>query len=572
MWKQNDTALTTVGGVMKARTGLSEEEYAKPVPPLFIKGMKEAAQMLKEAISAGWHIVLFGDYDADGVTASAIFFGIMEAFGYGDYDVFLPDRETGYGLSTDFVKKELKPGDLLITVDNGITAIEPIALCRELGIDVVVIDHHIPGDELPDANVLVDPHADDESEYRDYCGAGLMHCLAKELGVLTDEMTALAAIGTVADVVPLIDSKGIRANHELVRAGLKAINSGRINEGLKALIRECHLTEVDEQGIGFSLAPCINAAGRLRTEGAYLPFGLLTKRTTCNREAQELREINEGRRSVTQRAVATAAENIRDNALYGDCPLVIAFSKADHVPVGLCGLVASDLVSQYNVPVFVLTEQDDCYKGSARACGNAHLENALKSIKGSLIAGGGHKKAAGLTVAKDKVEEVREGLKRAMADFEPEDDGVKYFDLEIAPEQIKEAIAEKAPFAPFGEGNRPPVYKIKGFKLVPKAGRRDYVDAKHCARYVSNFTKIQLFGANDITASLFDRAVVDKYVCDDAPTNLVVYGDISMNRFKASEWSKVTETPQVICEDYERDYENTRQSDLLEELHSLMRF
>lgn len=625
-WMKN-SKVTSINDVVTQNTGLEEKDFLTPVPIPFIKGIKEAAEKIKTAVSVGQPIRVFADYDVDGITSASILKILFESLGCKDYTITFPDRQTGYGFDMGFVTDSLKMGDLLITIDNGITSINEIMVAKSKGVDVLVIDHHLKSPEgLPNADIIVDPHVDDESEYEDYCAAGLTYRLAQEMRLdLTsnamDVILSFAALGTVADMVDLVRD-GKRINHEIVREGLKKINSGRITRGLAALIRECSIYQVDEQSIGFSIAPCINAAGRMLKDGAVLAFKALSNDGDYVRACQDLVQLNKDRKALTSRAMATAGEIIAQNAMYGNVPMVIFFSAEDRIPVGICGLVASNMTELHKVPCFVLTDVNGLYKGSARSYGGAHLKETLDKAaiimfwkekgepepisydSGKSIIGtphkavtwaveqglvkiypdgsiafadapfkyGGHAAAAGLTCTKDQQFMLQDSLEEAMSDFVPNVKDVNYYDIEIETDKIADEVKKMETFAPYGMGNPAPIYKISDFKLFPRSGSYEFVDAKHCAKYVSNKSKIQLFGKNSSTASLFNSELVDKYVNAGAPTNLIVYGKISINKFKASATVAVKETPQIICDDFEQSIENTAQSDLLSALHSALSF
>ena len=625
-WMKNSKA-ASIADVVKNNTGMTEAEFSLPSPIPFIKGIKEAAQKIKVAIAMNQPIRVFADYDVDGITSESILKLIFTALGCKDYTIAFPDRQTGYGFDMGFVNDVLKNGDLLITIDNGITSIGEIMVAKSKGVDVIVIDHHLKSPEgLPNADIIVDPHVENDSEYEDYCAAGLAYRLAQEMesdipSVYMDIALTFATLGTVADMVDLIRD-GKKINHDLVKEGLKKINAGKTTRGIVSLIRECSIYQVDEQSIGFSIAPCINAAGRMMKNGAELAFKAIQNEGDYVRACQDIVQLNKDRKALTARAMATANEIIAQNAMYGNVPMVIFFTADDKIPVGICGLVASNMTELHKTPCFVLTYVNGLYKGSARTYGGAHLKESLdkaaiimlwkekgepepeafdpakniigtphKAVTWAIEQGyvkiypdgsisfadapfkyGGHAAAAGLTCTKEQKEILQASLEEALADFVPEEKDFEIYDLEITSDQIADEVKKMDVFAPYGMGNPAPVYKVDDYKLFPRAGSHDFVDPKHCAKYVSNRSKIQLFGKNSSTASLFNSELVEKYVNDGAPTNLIVYGKISINKFKASASTPLKETPQIICDDFEQSIENTAQSDLLSALHSALSF
>jgi len=288
LWKLKDPTVTTVRGVVEKNTGMSADELLSP-KSCFVQNLKEAAEKIRKAIDAGQKFYIYGDYDADGVTSTAILVRLLDYF-HAEVIARLPKRfSEGYGLNAKVVDSILDANpDIVITIDNGIVAVEEIATLKSHGIDVVIIDHHLRRDDgaIPNADVIVDPHVIEGSDFDGFCGAGLAYKLASQIvgttaPALLNSLQTLACIGTIADVMPLLYE-----NRIIVKEGLQKINAGKSVVGIHALLGLLGLYEIDTNEVAFKLGPIINAAGRMKDDGAELALALLT--TDSYKDAEDI--------------------------------------------------------------------------------------------------------------------------------------------------------------------------------------------------------------------------------------------------------------------------------------------
>jgi single-stranded-DNA-specific exonuclease len=369
--------------------------------PLLMASMEPAVERIKEALARKDQIAIYADYDADGVTSAALLDETLRAVGVRPR-VYFPDRFTeGYGLNGNALELLASEGaNLVITVDCGIRAVQEASLARELGLDLIITDHHHPPEQLPDAAVILNPNLrGDPYPNKGLAGVGVAYKLARALlgsleGGEPPALLDLVAIGTVADMSPLTGE-----NRQLVRAGLAHINaSPRI--GVKALLHAAgyQTSKVDAQAIGFVIGPRINAAGRL--ESARLAFDLLVSEDEVEalNLAEKLDQINRRRQDLTHEVVdAAAAQLIED-----DQRILVAFHEDYHE--GVVGLAASRLTEQYFRPSLVGKIGAATTRASARSIPGFHLARALDACASYLVRYGGHERAAGLTVENDKIE------------------------------------------------------------------------------------------------------------------------------------------------------------------------
>lgn len=544
--------LNTIKEVVLKNTGLSENEFFNPSSDIKIKDMDKAIDIIKNAIQNKKHITVVSDYDCDGICAASIF---KLAFSYlnADFSIRLPKRfSEGYGLSEKIVD-EINDG-LLITADNGIAAIEAIKKAKDKGLEVIITDHHLPVEshELPEADVIIDPNAiPDSSPFSHYCGAGLAYKLICELinnNEVKTKSLVFAAIATVGDVVPLIGD-----NRNIVIDGLKILNSdlNKIPTGLYALLDVFDLcfSTIDEKTIGFKIAPAINAPGRLEDNGAEFAFNVISYEgniLNAKDYAKKLFAYNENRKVLKDKSLELLKENIQENNLENEKPLVIYQSKLHE---GLVGLLAGSLSEEYKTPCFILTDSEDpnVIKGSARGFGDVHIKNSLDTISDILENYGGHKSAAGLSLKKENFNEFKNRIGSVISVEEQSDDVL--YDLEISEKEIPETIKELSKFAPFGEGNPQIVFLIKDYELVPRMGKfYDFLG--------KNKSFLKLF--SNCNAVSFNCA--EKFIKDEYPKKVKLIGTIGYNYFKNRAY------PQVEFFDYceiKDEKTNTALQDLL---------
>lgn len=446
-----------------------------------IQNAKEMADRLLACVYHGDPITIIGDYDVDGVHASAGLRLALQAAGAGNVRVRLPRRMSeGYGLKSSIVD-EVDRG-VLVTVDNGIAALEAVAKAKAKGLCVLVIDHHLPvmGNGcvyLPDADLIVDPHVDDrliakgrreQTTYREYCGAGLVYKIAQLMIPGTpalEQIAAFAAIATIADVVPLTGD-----NRNIYKAGMRSIQQGNVPAGLWAVIDSLksggYLTESD---IGFKIAPMINAPGRLYDAGAELSLQAVSawEPAEASSLAAELHMANEERKHLKKEAVDRAVCMVEQYGYAYTNPLVIVDPLT---PEGIVGLVAGELQERYNASAIVFTDKGDYLKGSARAAARDDLKSALDRVHDLhpeiFLGYGGHRQAAGVSIKKEYLDLFRTCMEQSMSGWEPAPDSILY-DMEVQAGQLQGIAAELKRYEPFGNGNPKPVFCIRNFKLVP---------------------------------------------------------------------------------------------------------
>lgn len=455
---------------------------------------KNSIELIRSAIDNHEKITICGDYDVDGIMASAIMKKAIEAAG-GDCRVRIPLRfEEGFGLNPVIID-EIDSG-LVITVDNGIAALDAINIAKEKGLTVVVTDHHEPArDEegnilTPNADCIIDPNYDKYKEdckftFTDYCGAGVALKLAEELTGKThpvmNELIPMAAIATVADVMPL---KG--ANRNIVRKGTELIARGKGPIGLQQLFvaNKINPTEVPQglpacmyvtaDVIGYKIAPCINADSRMNGNASTALALMLTKDP---KEATELADkligYNSQRRTVTQQEEFEVRRIIAREKLkefvglpHQTCPFVI------HLPdsgPGIIGLHAGRICEEERVPALVINGTGDACKGSGRAPEGVDLKKMLDdpSVSIHMVKYGGHAGAAGLTIKDGEIKAFADAMAKYCEanNIKALDTKTVYYDTEIEAREVPAALQLLQKLAPFGEGNPEPVFKITGFEV-----------------------------------------------------------------------------------------------------------
>jgi single-stranded-DNA-specific exonuclease len=419
--------------------------------PFRLGDMEAACAAIRAAIAGGKPICVHGDYDVDGICATALAVGVLRELG-AEVSWHLPSRfEEGYGLSGETLTR-LAGGEtgLVLTVDCGITAVEEVAHAKKLGLEVVITDHHRPGDQLPDCPVVATRPSG--YPFPELCGTGVVYKLAQALGAEgLDRRLDLVALATVADVVPLLDE-----NRGLVAAGLKrlAVTS---NPGLRALMTAARVdpATVDAGAIGFRLAPRINAAGRLGHPGTALELLLTDDRKEADRLAGELETLNRDRQAVEDRILREALAQVAEwpEAKQRRRGYVLAGEDWHR---GVIGIVASRLVERFHRPVVLIAGGEEEWTGSGRSIPAFDLHGALGACASLLGRWGGHRAAAGLSIRPENVEAFAEAFAaRASADLS-EDDLAPVVQVDAVvrgTELTLDLCAELERLAPFGLGN-----------------------------------------------------------------------------------------------------------------------
>ena len=459
-----------IAQVLSAR-GISPEEspaFLEPRledlnDPFLMRDMDKAVERIITAMKESQKIMVHGDYDVDGVTSLSLLYRNLTSIGLNVIP-YIPDRFTeGYGLSSQGIEKAKEEGiSLIITVDCGITALEEIEMARKYGIDVIVTDHHEPRETLPEATAIINPKVDDYP-FKDLAGVGvafkLLEALYRKLSLNLNHLywdLDLVALGTVADIVPLV-----KENRVFVHFGLKILEKSK-KAGIKSLKSVTGLNgKVEPWHISFILAPRLNAAGRLNH--AIEAFKLLSTRDGLEalQLARELDRTNKERQGIERKILSEAEKMVRRMDLDKDWVIVLG-SEDWHE--GVIGIVASKLVEQYNRPTILLSFTGGIGKGSGRSIQNFNLFNALLDLEKYLLSFGGHKMAAGLRLEKENLQDFRRALNKLAKErlkkeyFEPE----LYIDGEIRLSDINQDILSVyRKLSPFGMGNPQPVFVVK---------------------------------------------------------------------------------------------------------------
>jgi len=442
--------------------------------PFLFNAMDEAVSRIATAKKNQEKIGIFGDYDADGVTATAIIFETLTQLGFSGMEVYIPDRQTeGYGMNIEAIKKLQESGvSLIITVDCGITNVEEVAFAKLNKVDVIITDHHHVPKILPEAVALINPHMENCGyPFADLAGVGVAFKLAEALYEKIDPknkeqlkwLLDLVAIGTIADCVPLLGE-----NRILTKYGLVVLSKTR-NVGLlemfkvgKIVIDENNIP--DTQKVAFQIAPRINASGRMNHASA--SYNLIVEESVASARnmALEVEASNQKRQKITKeivREVKAIAQN-----LFKDRKLI--FAANEHWQVGILGLIAGRISSELNKPIAVFQKQEKEFVGSFRSIPAVNIIEILEKCSDLLIRFGGHSQAAGVRVLPENMDKFYEKMAQIIEtdlqgkDLAPEIE----IDLEISPNQVSwELLEEIRLMEPFGQGNKEPVFLMKNMLI-----------------------------------------------------------------------------------------------------------
>lgn len=477
-----------IARLIRNRDVISEEEVREYLTagieslnsPWLLKDMKRAVDILIEKISQGSHIRIIGDYDIDGVTSTYILKTGLRRLGAA-VDVKIPDRITdGYGMNEHLVEQAASDGvNTIVTCDNGISAIDQIARARELGMTVVVTDHHeIPYDEeengariyrLPPADAVINPKQKDcPYPFKGICGAVVAFKLIQALyersgfdpGDVYDEFLEFAAIATVGDIM---DLKG--ENRVIVKEGLKRLHHTK-NPGLLELIRAHNMEPEDIQvyHIGFVLGPCLNASGRLDTAVRALALLEAGSREDAARLAGDLKSLNECRKDMTVQGTLEAFRVIEESELKNDSVLVVFLPDCHE---SLAGIIAGRVRERYHKPAIVLTRTSEGVKGSGRSIESYSMYEELCRCREYLTKFGGHPMAAGMSLAEENVEAFRRKLNEYSTLTEEDFLEKIVIDVPMPISYIRRDLIEQLELLqPFGKGNEKPVFAQKNIRLL----------------------------------------------------------------------------------------------------------
>ena len=438
--------------------------------PFLMKGMREAVALLRGKRDEGAAVRIIGDYDIDGVNATHVLLTGLTRIG-AKVDTVIPDRmKDGYGVNENLIRKAAKEGiDTIVTCDNGIAAAEEIGLAKELGMTVVVTDHHeVPFREengervwvLPPADVIVNPkQADCGYPFKMLCGAAvawrLVEALYAEEWISREEVFELAEFAAVATVGDIMELRG--ENRILVRYGLKRLEQTK-NLGYRALIGANGLEgkRLTAYHIGFVIGPCINASGRLDTAKRALNLVGAKNRGEAEKLAGDLKALNDSRKALTIKGTEEARRQIEETELKGDRVLVVYLPECHE---SLAGIIAGRIRELYYRPCFILTDGEEGVKGSGRSIEGYHMFEEMTKVGELFTKFGGHPMAAGLSMKKENVEELRRRLNENCVLTEEDLVPRKYYDAVLPIQYVGEPlIRELELLEPFGKGNEKPFF------------------------------------------------------------------------------------------------------------------
>ena len=448
--------------VEAARVFLDPEHGQPLYDPMEMQDMAQGVARIEKAIKNGEHIIIYGDYDVDGETATALLYGALTSLG-ADVDFYIPDRfKEGYGFNLPALEKISETASLLVSVDCGIASVADVAAMQGR-LDIVITDHHLPGEALPPALAVINPHrADCPYPEKNLAGVGVAYKLACALyqTMRGEDYAAgldLVALGTIADIVPLLEE-----NRRLVRAGLREIAVTK-RPGLRALLKVAGVDpeKVSAETVGFQLAPRLNAAGRMETARLGARLLLTDDAAEADELAEHLNDLNQERQATEKDILARAEAELAQVDAHSLPAIVLA--GEDWHP-GVIGIVASRLVETYYKTVIILSTHGDMAKGSCRSIPGLHMYEALKKCAPLLTGFGGHAQAAGLSLKTADIPAFREAFSAVARETLKPSDYVPVAPIEFLMDPLTvttELVDEIARLEPYGEGNPRPLFGVR---------------------------------------------------------------------------------------------------------------
>ncbi|MBQ8044505.1 MAG: single-stranded-DNA-specific exonuclease RecJ [Clostridia bacterium] len=456
------------------------ENYLNPnitklYDPYLLEDMDKMVERIIVAKTRKEKVAIYGDYDVDGITSITLMYSFLKDLGL-DVVYYLPDRqEEGYGLNKNAILSLKEKGiSLIITVDCGISAVEEVEYANELGLDVCITDHHECSEILPNAYSIVNPkRPNSKYPFNSLAGVGVsfkvLDAITKKLNMPQESYLKyldIVAVGTIADIVPLVDE-----NRIITANGLEMLQNTK-NEGLKALIKVAKIVTVDSDNVSFGLAPRINASGRMADATVAVKMLLSTNPLEAYNYAKVLDEQNLRRQEVERKIYEEAIGRIEREGLDKKKSIVI---EGENWHQGVIGIVASKLTEKYLKPVILLTYEGDKTKGSGRIPQGISLYDALTECKEYLTAFGGHELAAGLTLETKNIPAFKDKFEETIGIMKPED-FIRNIDIdfEVSKKDMTfDAIKEIEQLAPFGQKNKRPVFVYKNLKVVSVSTLKD---------------------------------------------------------------------------------------------------
>ena len=537
-----------INGVEEARNFL-HTDLDNLTDPFSMRGMAPAVERIRKAIISGQKVIIYGDYDVDGVCSIVILKECLEFLGC-QVDYYVPNRfSEGYGLNKGAVESLARQGyELLITVDCGISSVEETKLAMSMGMDVIITDHHTPPPQQPPALAIINPKNDMFREIVNLAGAGVAFKLAAALAVenisgeRVKEWLDLVAVATVADIVPLLDE-----NRILVKYGLRVLENTK-RPGLRALIRETGLEgkPIQSWQVGFVLGPRINSAGRL--ESARISIELLTcqDEQEASEKAALLSKLNNERRLIEEGIYQEALAQVKSGLTIEEEPILVVEGEGWHQ--GVIGIVASRLTEAFNRPAIVISWEGNMGKGSARSIGGFNLYEALNQAESFMLEFGGHKMAAGLSISRDQLSSFKAALKHYAGERLITFERYKRYqaDMEIEEEDIHQKLMDEMEILrPFGEGNPVPRFVLRASTISSPA----WVGSKR------THLKFRT-GTNNIEAIAFNLANMTDYPLQSCGQDLLFELDVNDFRGKKNLQLKVKDLKAAFVPDRPTEEEN----------------
>lgn len=436
--------------------------------PFDFTDMEEAAFVIGDAIDNGYKICIYGDYDCDGVTSTALLYKFLKNEG-ADVCYYIPSRETeGYGLNKNAIDKIKEMGvKLIVTVDNGISAIDEADYIYECSMELVVTDHHQLIDKLPRAEAIVNPHRPENNlNFREYCGVGVafkLICAMSDCDVenLIDEYSYLVAIGTIADVVPLVDE-----NRAFVRAGLEKINNSPTN-ALKAFISSNGYKKYTAGDIAFQLCPRLNAMGRMGDASRAVEFLICEDSNECSFKYEQLNSENSHRQQIEKDIIKDIENKIANNPKLVKNRVIVIDGDGYHH--GVIGIVASQIVEKYGKPAIIIgVDSNGVARGSARSIEGFNIFEAISHCENDLLQYGGHPLAAGVTLSVDKIDSFRKNINKfAYENYSQMPTQQLVIDCKLSPYYLDlDLVDNLSKLEPYGSGNPTAIFGIYNMRLL----------------------------------------------------------------------------------------------------------
>ena len=442
------------------------DEYEEGYDPFLMHNMQKAVDRINEAIENEEKILVYGDYDADGITSTVLLVETLISMG-ANVSSYIPNRfEEGYGPNKEAFTKIIDSGiTLIVTVDNGIAGVEEVDLANELGCDVIVTDHHKIQDTIPNAYAIIHPeHPEGNYPFKKLAGVGVAFKLAHALlEIFPDFLLDLVAIGTIADMVSITDE-----NRIFVKQGLELINEDpRI--GLKMLLELSGIdTKIDEKTVGFYIAPKLNSIGRMDSAKLGLTFLMAEEPVTARALAEQIEQYNIQRKQVTEDIVKDVISKIENSEKKQKNVIMVSGEYHE----GVLGIVASNIVEKYQKPVFIMNEKEGVLKGSARSIFDFNIYVAMNKISDLFLAFGGHTLAAGFSFEKSNFEKIEEFLDNEFEEFKQNNDlkANKNIDIVTSLEDISyQFLNSLDALKPYGMDFEKPTVLIENAMVLNKA-------------------------------------------------------------------------------------------------------